>query len=118
MEILESRDDEAVVVHVVGSVNSNTAIELNNRLRLLIDGGCRAIVVDLARLDHMTSAGLRCLLRIEKQAQETAGTLVICGLQGLTLELFEVAGFLDMFVIAATREEAIMRATSKRKSIQ
>jgi hypothetical protein len=36
---------------------------------------------------------------------------VLCGLQGLTLELFEIGGFLDMFSIAETREEAMRKAT-------
>jgi anti-anti-sigma factor len=112
MEILESRTQEAVIVHVVGNVNSGNASELAERLKLLINAGCRAMVVDLARLDHMTSAGLRCLLRIDKQAQETAGKLVLCGLHGLTLELFEVGGFLEMFMVARSREEAVRQAVA------
>ena len=112
MEILESRSEAAVVVHIAGSVNSANASELAERLRLLIDSGCRAMVVDLARLDHMTSAGLRCLLRIDKQAQDAAGKLVLCGLHGLALELFQVGGFLEMFTIARSREEAVREAAA------
>jgi stage II sporulation protein AA (anti-sigma F factor antagonist) len=112
MEILESRTDNAVVVHIAGSVNSGNASELAERLKLLINTGCRAMVVDLARLDYMTSAGLRCLLRIDRQAQEVAGKVVLCGLHGLTLELFEVGGFLDMFMVARSREEAVRQAAA------
>jgi anti-anti-sigma factor len=112
MDILESRTEGAVVVHVVGTVNSSNASELAERLRLLIDAGYRAVVVDLARLDHMTSAGLRCLLRIDKLVHEAAGKLVLCGLHGLTLELFEVGGFLEMFMVARSREEAMRQAAA------
>ena len=110
MEILESRAEAAVIVHVAGNVNGGNASELDERLRLLINSGCRAIVVDLARLGHMTSAGLRCLLRIDKQAQEMSGKLVLCGLHGLALELFEVSGFSEIFTIAQSREEAVREA--------
>jgi anti-sigma B factor antagonist len=99
------------VVHVVGRVNSSNAPELDERLKQLVGTGCRGIVIDLARLDHMTSAGFRCLLRAERQVQGLEGKLVLCGLQGLTLELFEVGGFLEMFMIASTREEAMRQAT-------
>jgi stage II sporulation protein AA (anti-sigma F factor antagonist) len=99
------------VVHVVGRVNSSNAPELDERLRQLVGAGCRGIVIDLARLDYMTSAGFRCLLRAERQVQQLAGKFVLCGLQGLTLELFEVGGFLEMFITAATREEALRQAT-------
>jgi anti-sigma B factor antagonist len=112
MEILEARNGDMAVVHVVGHVNSGNAPELDVRLKQLLGAGCRGIVIDLARLDHMTSAGFRCLLRAERQAQGMAGKLVLCGLQGLTLELFEVGGFLEMFMVAPTREEAMRQATT------
>ncbi len=67
-------------------------------------------MIDLARLDYMTSAGFRCLLRAERQVHQVAGKLVLCGLQGLTLELFEVGGFLEMLTIVPTREQAIRQA--------
>src|SRR5271168_5202649 len=111
MEVLESRIGDMAVVHVVGWVNSSNAPELDERLKQLVGAGCRGIVIDLARLDHMTSAGFRCLLRAERQIQDVAGKLVLCGLQGLTLELFEVGGFLEMFITAKTREEALRQAT-------
>ena len=110
MDILQSRTDAAAVVHVVGKVNSINAPELGDRLNALLVEGCRSIVVDLSRLDHMTSAGFRSLLRVERQAGQAGGQLVLCGLHGLTLELFEVGGFLEMFEIAGTRDEALVRA--------
>ena len=43
-------------------------------------------------------------------------TLVLCGLQGITLELFEVGGFLDMFTVGASRDEAIRLAAPAGKA--
>jgi anti-anti-sigma regulatory factor len=51
MEILESRTKELAILHVIGRVNSSNAFELDERLKLLVQGGCRAIVLDLDRLD-------------------------------------------------------------------
>ena len=110
MEILESRADNATVVHVVGSVNSGNASVLDEHLQALVKAGCRAIVIDFARLDYMTSAGFRCLLRAEKQVQQAAGKLVLCGVHGLMLELFQVSGFLGMFTVADSREDAVRHA--------
>jgi anti-anti-sigma factor len=85
---------------------------LRERLAVLLKQGCRGIVVDLSRLDHMTSAGFRSLLVGEQQAHDVGGIMVIYGLQGLTLELFEIGGFLEMFNVVASREEAIRRAAA------
>lgn len=113
MEILEARSGNSAVVHIVGRVNSGNAPTLDQRLKELVSAGCRAIVVDLDRMDHMTSAGFRCLLRAERQVESAEGRLVLCGLHDLTLELFEVGGFLDMFAIAASRDEAMRLATAR-----
>jgi anti-anti-sigma factor len=112
MEILETAAGGAAIVHITGQVNSANAPELGERLGRLMDGGCRSIVVDLGRLDHMTSAGFRSLLRADKQAGERDGKMVLCGLHGLTLELFEIGGFLDMFTVAASRDEAVRKAAA------
>jgi hypothetical protein len=37
---------------------------------------------------------------------------VLCGLHGLTLELFETAGYLEMFVVAKSRDEALRQAAA------
>jgi serine/threonine-protein kinase RsbW len=107
LEILEAEAAGSAIVHVAGKVNSVNARELGERLQGLLDKGYRSMVVDLARLDHMTSAGFRSLLRADKQAEDRDCKMVLCGLQGLTLELFEVGGFLDMFCIAESRDDAL-----------
>lgn len=110
MEILEPQDDRATVLLIEGRVNSANAPKLTERLSAHLNQGCRAIVVDLSRLDHMTSAGFRSLLLAEKQAHGVGATMVLCGLHDLTLELFEIGGFLEMFTVAASREEALRQA--------
>lgn len=110
MEILEARTEDVAIVHVVGNVNSSNALQLDNHLQKLVGTGCRAIVIDLGRLEYMTSAGFRCLLRAEQKIGSAEGKLALYGLQGLTRELFEVGGFLEMFAIAASREEAMRLA--------
>ena len=112
MELLESEQDGAMVVHVAGRVNSTNAPGLGERLQAILERGMLAIVIDLSRLDHMTSAGFRSLLLAGKQADALGAHFVLCGLHGLTLELFEIGGFLDMFVVASSRDEAIRRATA------
>lgn len=116
MELLEAAADDSAVLHVAGRVNSGNAPELGDRLGALLGRGCRAIVVDLSRLVHMTSAGFRSLLRADKQAGEAGGQLVLCGLHGLTLELFEIGGFLEMFTVAGSRDEAVSLLKTGRMS--
>jgi stage II sporulation protein AA (anti-sigma F factor antagonist) len=112
MEILETVLDDSAVVRVTGNVNSANAGELAERLARLVAINCRSLVVDLSHLVHMTSAGIRSLLRAEQAARRGGGRFVLCGLHGLTRELFEIGGFLDMFDVAESRDEAVRRAAA------
>lgn len=107
MELFESPGDGFTVLNLIGRVNSSNAAELGDRLNRIMDAGNRAMIVDLARLEHMTSAGFRHLLQAERRAAKENSAMVLCGLSGLTLELFEIGGFIDMFTIAPNRESAI-----------
>ncbi len=110
MEIFEATDGAVMILQVGGRVNSTNAPLLSARLERIIAAGQRGLVVDLSRLDHITSAGLRSLLLADQMAADRQGRLVLCGLTGLTLELFEIGGFLEMFDVAASRDEATRRA--------
>jgi anti-anti-sigma factor len=107
MEIFEAVAQGAAMLQVAGQVNSANAPELDLKLRGLLDRGFRDIVVDCSRLVHMTSAGFRSLLRADKRASDGGGRIVLCGLHGLTLELFELGGFLEMFTVVESREAAL-----------
>lgn len=107
MEISEMMAEGASVLYVTGRVNSAMSAELVRRLLAALDGGIGALIVDLSRLSHITSAGFRALLQADHHADQTGKRIVLCGLDGLVLELFEIGGFLDMFTIAGSREEAL-----------
>ena len=47
---------------------------------------------------------------MERQGEQAGGKMVLCGLTGVTLELFEIGGFLEMFTVAGSRDEAVRRA--------
>jgi anti-sigma B factor antagonist len=114
LEIYETEEAGSTVLHIAGRVNSVNAPKLSERLSARLQPGCRAMLVDLSRLDHMTSAGFRALLIAERQTHAMGATMVICGLKGLTLELFEIGGFLEMFTVVASREEALRQARAAR----
>jgi hypothetical protein len=53
-------------------------------------------VLDLSRLEYISSAGFRVLLLAAKLADETGSRLVLCGVSGKVRQLFDLGGFLDL----------------------
>jgi stage II sporulation protein AA (anti-sigma F factor antagonist) len=109
MEITENKRNDVVVVSVQGRVDATNAGVLEQKLVSLIAGGDTRVVLDAARLDYISSAGLRVLLVVMKRLP-TGGSLALCALQPQIREIFDIAGFSSIFTIHDTLNEAIAAA--------
>ena len=76
------------------------------RARAPGDGPAR-LILDLAGLDYISSAGLRVVLVAAQKARELGIVLILCGLSGAVHEVFEVSGFLDILPIREDRTCAL-----------
>jgi anti-sigma B factor antagonist len=55
------------ILHVGGRLDANTEASLREYADQLFEGGARRLVIDLAEVDYISSAGLRALFLIYKQ---------------------------------------------------
>ena len=78
-----------------------------NHLQKRIDQGERQLAVDAAGLTYISSSGLGLLLQVAKQLEERSGRMVLCALQEPVKRVLEIAGFMSLFNIFSSSEEAI-----------
>ena len=57
------------------------------------------IVIDLAGLDYISSAGLRVLVSTQKLAGSRGGSLVLANPKDEVMDVFEMTGLVDVFEI-------------------
>ena len=107
MTIEEVEDRGVVVIAPAGRVDSTTSDELDRRLRAVLDRKAPRVVVDLAQVEYISSAGLRVLLALAKRMREQKGALALASLGDAVRQVFELAGFLPLFTVAATRADAV-----------
>ena len=106
---LETNDD--VVVFICnGRVDSNTSKTLQSTVIGRIQDGVDRIVMDLANTNYISSAGLRVILLAGKQIKASGGRFVLCGMQPSVRDVFEVTGFLRLFEVRDSREDAVSAA--------
>ena len=111
MELRQDTAGSVDVLEVIGRVDSTTAPALQERLASEMTAPQARILIDFTRLDYISSAGFRVLLLAAKRADQNGGRLVLCGLSGKVRQLFDLGGFLDLFAISASREDAIAAAS-------
>lgn len=114
-QVTELRADEAIILELSGFIDSANAGGVQQRLMAVVARGDCKLVLDLGRLEYMSSAGFRILLLLGRAADGGGGALAICGLQGRLQSLFELGGFLGLLSVFPSRNDAIawLRGTGK-----
>lgn len=73
-----------------GRLDTITALELEKRLEPLLGGGYHPLVFDLARLEFISSAGLRILIRARKAMKEQGGGILMVNAQPQITKVFDI----------------------------
>ena len=106
MEIAEAKKNGVVVLSVEGRVDASNAATLEQKILAVIGAGESRLVIDCARLEYMSSAGLRVLLVAAKRLRNT-GKLGVASLNNQIRDVFDIAGFSSIFQIYRTQDEAV-----------
>jgi len=107
MALAIEKIEDIVVISAEGQMNSNNAAAIEAELLSQLDKGVHRMVLDLALLSYISSAGLRVVLLLAKRLKQVNGTLVLCELQSRVREVFDISGFLAILTVVDTRAEAL-----------
>ncbi len=105
---ISSRDLKRVnVVTVSGRVDSAASPELEKALQDLLEGRRHQIVMELADVEYMSSAGLRALVSALKTAKKAGGDVVIARPSERVREVIDLAGLTSVFTVYEDTLEAV-----------
>ncbi|MEW5735664.1 MAG: STAS domain-containing protein [Thermodesulfobacteriota bacterium] len=107
MEVIEEKNEKALVFAVAGRLDSNTSPAFEQKIMEAIGKGEIKVVVDFAGLDYIASAGMRVVLKAAKELKQKGGAIVLCSLKDYVKEVFEIAGFDSFLPLVATRTDAL-----------
>ncbi len=104
MEIQVKETGLVTVVSLNGEVDREGASQVQERISPLIKGK-RFLILDLAGVTSLSSAGLRFLLSLRRQLP-AGSRLILTGLSDQLKDSMEIAGFLGTFEVKETVEQA------------
>ena len=107
MNITESKTADIVTLSLSGRLDTTTAKAFEDRLLAHIDSGERRLAIDLTGLEYISSAGLRVFLLAAKRLDSAQGRIALCALTEPVREVFDIAGFIPIFAIYDSRQEAL-----------
>lgn len=98
MDISVSKDGANLQIALSGRLDTNTAPELDAALKDNLEGVTR-LVIDLAEVQYVSSAGLRVLLAAQKGMNKISGVLKVVRPNEYVMDVFEATGFVDIMDI-------------------
>jgi anti-sigma B factor antagonist len=102
MKLTSSQFKYCDLVKVEGRIDSYTASQLGEKLDEIIKEGRFKIVLDLEKVDFMSSAGLRVLINTQKTCKRyNRGEIVLTAVPQNIYSALELAGFTSLFRILA-----------------
>jgi anti-sigma B factor antagonist len=96
---MSAANAETINVRVAGALVYDTAAEVRPRLRALVDGGYRRLIVDASDLDSLDSSGLGVLLAAWQRMDRDGRRLEMRGVHGQPARVLAVTGS-DTLLIA------------------
>ena len=109
MEYRFTRRETAAIFILVGRIDAAGALRLSTALKEHLTPGDRAVLIDLAGVAYMSSAGIRVFVGLKKTLQERQGHLLLCSVQPAVLKILGITGFDRIFSVCPTLDDAIRR---------
>lgn len=97
MNIKKEQNGTELSISLEGRLDTTTAPQLENDIKDSI-ADVTSLVMDLSKLEYISSAGLRVLLSAQKTMNKQ-GTMVIKNVSEEVNEIFEITGFSDILTI-------------------
>ncbi len=97
LKIEKKHDDAFDTVVLVGRLDTMTAPELESFISNELSGD-ENLVLDFEGLEYISSAGLRVILKLQKQKNKS-GSLKLVHVGEIVMEVLEITGFTDILTI-------------------
>src|SRR5262249_6761564 len=100
---------EISVLRPQGRLDNVTGVALDSQISKLIGDGANRLLLNMAEISYVSSAGLRVVLSAAKRMRSVGGQFWLCSLNEHTKEIFEVTGFSRFLNISDSQEDAMNR---------
>jgi anti-sigma B factor antagonist len=98
---------KAAVIALDGRMDADQAGLFEAECDRVVAQGCTHIIVDLAKLQYVSSMGLRSFLHVAKARQAANGGLALANFRGFVKQVFDVTRLTPLFRIYDTVDQAL-----------
>lgn len=106
---------DSVVFSISGRISQeDTLEEIITALSKELDRHVKFILLDITRLEYITSSGLNFFIRTLTRTRNAGGELIICGLNGMVEKLFVISKLNEIFTLCPTLEDGLQKINAAK----
>lgn len=98
MTITETKAEGRIQLNVDGRIDTNTSPQLQKAILQAFQKG-NAVILDLEKVEYISSSGLRALLIGQKTANSKGGSMKLLHVCDSVMKVFKMTGFASMLTI-------------------
>jgi len=106
-ETTQQEGKDVTIVSVTGYLDGDTAPQFMRAMQELLSEGAAIIVLDMEKVDYMSSAGFGLIAGTRQQLADRDGNLVVAGLSEKLRKVFDNLGLSNMVPIVDDRQAAL-----------
>ena len=107
MNITERDENGITLIVLDGRIDTQGAVDLDLALQAAVSAGKHKMVLDMAEVRYISSAGLRTLADVLTQNKGAGGDLKLAALSPKVMRVIQIIGFDKFFSIYDTLEAAL-----------
>jgi len=106
VELNTTEYKRVTVIEVAGRIDSSTASQFDEAVMNIIEAGQNNVIIDMAEVEFLSSAGLRTLVSARKAVQPN-GEILLAQPSKRVVDTLEIAGLDVLFETFPDRESAV-----------
>ena len=99
MELNITNEAQNTIVRISGELDTVATTEQAGELQQVLYVADKAIVLDCADLEYISSAGLRFFMQLKRESEAKGGSIRITHLNEDVADIFRMSGFQNIFEI-------------------
>jgi len=106
-ELQEETKGEILILHIKGRLDALSSPTAEKKIFDAINSGQQKMLLDMAGVTYLSSAGMRMLLSTSKKLRSLSGKLAISGMPANVLDVLKMSGFDHVLELFKSEEEAM-----------
>jgi len=102
---IKIESDQRKIFSLAGSLDTNTAPQLEDVLEREIDSEVQVAIMEMNKLEFLSSAGIRIIFKAKKLMDARKGKFMLVNLQPQVRKVFEIIKVLDIMEVFSNQAE-------------